>query len=110
MNPFAYTRATEAGAAIQAVAAAPTAKFVAGGTNLVDLMKVNVEQPTRLVDISRLPLAQIAETRGGLRLGALARNADTANHPIVRERYPLLAEAILSGASPQLRNAATNGG
>lgn len=110
MKPFAYTRAAESATAIRSVADVPEAKFIAGGTNLVDLMKLNVEQPGRLVDINRLPLATIADTREGLRLGALAKNSDTANHPLVRERFPLLAEAILSGASPQLRNAATNGG
>lgn len=86
-------------------------KLLAGGTNLIDLMKQNVEQPTGLIDINRLQLAAIEELPdGGLRLGALARNAETANHPLVRTRYPLLAKAILAGASPQLRNMATNGG
>ena len=110
MKPFAYTRAEEPATAIAAVAQAPENTFIAGGTNLVDLMKLEVEQPARLVDITRLPLAQISADGDGVRLGALAKNADTANHPLVRERYPLLAQAILSGASPQLRNAATNGG
>src|SRR5438477_2370659 len=110
MNPFAFTRASDTATAIQAVATQPTARFLAGGTNLIDLMKEGVEQPDRLVDINRLPLAGIEEHNGGLRLGALARNADTARHPLVRERYPLLAQAILAGASAQLRNAATNGG
>jgi xanthine dehydrogenase YagS FAD-binding subunit len=110
VKPFAYTRASEPAAAIAAMTDAPTAKFIAGGTNLVDLMKVNVEQPDRLIDITRLKLADIRDDRDGLRLGALAKNADTANHPLVRQRYPLLAQAILAGASPQLRNAATNGG
>jgi xanthine dehydrogenase YagS FAD-binding subunit len=87
------------------------AKFLAGGTNLIDLMKSGVERPAALVDINRLPLTKIETLPdGGVRLGALARNSDTANHPLVRERYPLLAYAILSGASPQLRNMATNGG
>jgi xanthine dehydrogenase YagS FAD-binding subunit len=97
--------------AIQAITQSGSAKFLAGGTNLVDLMKNGVEKPDRLVDINRLALAQIEPlSDGGLRVGALARNADTANHPLVRQQYPLLSRAILSGASPQLRNLATNGG
>lgn len=111
MRPFDYQRATDPQAAVNAIGAAPSAKFLAGGTNLVDLMKQNVESPAHLIDINRLELAKIEELPdGGLRLGALARNADTADHPLVRERYPLLAQAILAGASPQLRNLATNGG
>jgi xanthine dehydrogenase YagS FAD-binding subunit len=111
MKPFAYTRATDQQTAIGAVAREQTAKFIAGGTNLVDLMKEGVEQPDRLVDITRLELVRIEERPdGALQLGALARNADTANHPLVRQRYPLLAQALLAGASPQLRNMATNGG
>ncbi|MGL4621020.1 MAG: FAD binding domain-containing protein, partial [Chroococcidiopsis sp.] len=110
MEPFAYTRATSQGTAIQAVARAQSVKFIAGGTNLLDLMKENVEQPDRLVDITRLELDRIGEHAGGVRLGALARNSDTANNPLVRQRYPLISQAILAGASPQLRNMATNGG
>ena len=109
MNPFAYTRATNQQAAIQAIMQ-QDAKFIAGGTNLLDLIKENIEQPARLIDINRLELTQIAEYHGGLRLGALAKNSDTANHRTVRERYPLVTQAILAGASAQLRNAATNGG
>ena len=109
MKSFAYTRAANPQAAIQAIAQ-ENAKFLAGGTNLVDLMKENVEQPSRLVDINRLELARIVEREGGLRLGALAKNSDTANNRLVRERYPLVTQAILAGASAQLRNAATNGG
>lgn len=109
MKPFAYTRAASPQAAIQAVAQ-PNTKFLAGGTNLIDLMKEDVEQPGRLVDINRLALTRIGEHEGGLRLGALAKNSDTANNSLVRERYPLVSQAILAGASPQLRNAATNGG
>lgn len=86
-------------------------KFIAGGTNLLDLMKENVVRPSGLVDINRLPFASITESdQGGLQLGALVRNADTAEHPSVRERYPLLRAAILAGASPQIRNMASNGG
>lgn len=111
MNPFAYERVKDPERAIQIVAQSASAKFLAGGTNLIDLMKDGVETPQRLVDINRLELAKIELLPGGgLRLGALARNADTANHPLVRQHYPLLSRAILSGASPQLRNLATNGG
>ncbi len=109
MQPFEYQRAGDPQAAVNAIGA--NSKFLAGGTNLVDLMKNQVEMPAHLVDITRLDLAKIEELPdGGLRLGALARNADTAEHPLVRERYPMLAKAILAGASPQLRNMATNGG
>ena len=109
MNPFQYQRAADVRDAVEHVSAG--SKFLAGGTNLIDLMKNGVETPDRLVDINRIPLASIEPLPGGgLRLGALARNSDTANHPEVRRRYPLLSQAILSGASPQLRNLATNGG
>ena len=111
MNPFTYARAGDVEEAAREVAAAPTTRFIAGGTNLLDLMKENVERPARLLGISRLPLSAIERTaEGGLRLGALCTNADTAWHETVRSRYPLLAKAILAGASPQLRNMATNGG
>lgn len=110
MIPFDYVRATSVADAIQA-GAAPRTRYLAGGTNIVDLMKETVERPTTLVDIGKLPLNRIEELpEGALRLGALARNADTAYHPAVIRDYPLLASAILAGASPQLRNAATNGG
>lgn len=111
MKPFEYQRVNDAQAALNAIGSVFTGKFLAGGTNLVDLMKQEVEQPTHLIDISRLDLAKIEELPdGSLSLGALARNSDTADHPLVRERYPMLAQAILAGASPQLRNLATNGG
>src|SRR5581483_7465010 len=110
MNPFSYARPTGIAEALRE-GAARHARFLAGGTNLVDLMKENVERPERLVDIGRLPLKKIEDLEGGgLRLGALVTNADTAYDPRVARRYPLLTAAILSGASPQLRNAATNGG
>jgi xanthine dehydrogenase YagS FAD-binding subunit len=109
MYPFEYQRAEQEQKAIDAMVG--DAKFLAGGTNLIDLMKNGVERPSRLVDINRLPLDKIEPIAGGgLRLGALARNGDTANHPQVRRDYPLLSQAILSGASAQLRNLATNGG
>lgn len=110
MKPFAYTRATEERAAIQTVASNTQAKFIAGGTNLLDLMKEGVTQPSQLVDITRLPLGQIEVISGGVRIGALAKNSDVANNPLIKERYPLLSEAFLAGASPQLRNMASVGG
>ncbi|MCY1065348.1 xanthine dehydrogenase family protein subunit M [Nannocystis sp. RBIL2] len=111
MNRFAYLRADDVGAAVRAVAADPSARFIAGGTNLVDLIKENVERPTRIVDITRLPLGEIGPgERGGLRIGALVKNSDLAYHPEVERRYPLLSRAILSGASAQLRNMASTGG
>ena len=110
MNRFDYIRPTDVAQAVQN-GAGDNAKFLAGGTNLVDLMKENVERPQRLVDVNRLPLHDIVDREdGGLRLGALVSNADTAYHDAVATRYPLLSSAILAGASPQLRNAATNGG
>jgi xanthine dehydrogenase YagS FAD-binding subunit len=110
MQAFSYVRATDIGAAIAAVQE-PGAVFLGGGTNLIDLAKANVANPTRVVDINRLPLAEISELAGGgVRIGALARNSDTANHPLIRSRYPLLSQALLAGASPQLRNMATTGG
>ncbi|HEX3739020.1 MAG TPA: xanthine dehydrogenase family protein subunit M [Terriglobales bacterium] len=111
MNPFDYQRVSGSDTAISAITGSGHAKFLAGGTNLIDLMKNGVEKPERIVDINRMPLAKIEPLPdGGLRIGALARNSDTANHPLVRQQYPLLSRAILSGASPQLRNLATNGG
>ena len=111
MNPFAYTRVTEVAEAVEVISSDPSARFVAGGTNLLDLMKERVEQPGRLVDITHLPLGQIEVTAGGgLRLGALATNTDVAYHTLVERQYPLLSKAILAGASAQLRNMASVGG
>lgn len=110
MRPFEYVRAADARAGAAAVAAAPQARYLAGGTNLLDLMKEDVERPTRLVDITRLPLRQIQRTATGVSIGALATNGETANHALIRENYPLLTQAIVAGASGQLRNMATNGG
>jgi xanthine dehydrogenase YagS FAD-binding subunit len=111
MNPFHYTRASDVADAIRQIAADPAAKFIAGGTNLIDLMKYDVEHPARLVDISHLPLRSVEETPGGgLRIGALVPNSDLAYHPLIAQRYPLIASAILSGASQQLRNMASTGG
>jgi xanthine dehydrogenase YagS FAD-binding subunit len=110
MRPFKYSRASDTSQAVQLVAANTKAKFLAGGTNLLDLMKEDVERPTELVDVTRLKLAEIQSSNGGISLGALAKNTDTANHPLVRQNYPLLTQAILAGASGQIRNMATNGG
>ncbi|SFD44359.1 FAD binding domain-containing protein [Paracidovorax konjaci] len=120
MRGFDYLPARDAEEATAAMPQSPLhhpseralpAKFIAGGTNLIDLMKENVMRPRRVVDVGRLPLSGIeAIEGGGLRLGATARNAATAKHPLVLERYPVLAAAILAGASPQIRNMATNGG
>ncbi|PKZ66807.1 xanthine dehydrogenase family protein subunit M [Gordonia sp. JH63] len=111
MIPFTYDRATDVAGAVAFLRDHDGAKLIAGGTNLVDHMKLGVADPPALLDISRLPLDDIIERPdGSLRLGGTARNADTAAHPLVRRRYPVLARALLSGASPQLRNLATNAG
>ena len=111
MNNFSYARATEIGGAVGEIARDNHAKFIAGGTNILDLMKENVARPSKLIDINRLPLSRIeANETGGLRLGALCTNAETAYNSDVEKRYPLLSKTILAGASPQLRNMATNGG
>src|SRR5216683_3711952 len=110
MKPFHYERASSLASAC-ASATEPAAKFIAGGTNLLDLMKLQIEQPTHLVDIGPLPLAEIEETaEGGLRIGARVTNSALAADMRVRRRYPLLSQAILAGASTQLRNKATTGG
>ena len=110
MNRFDYIRASSVAEAVQAGLGGQV-RYLAGGTNLIDLMKENVERPVTLVDINRLPLGRLEDLDGGgLRLGALAPNAETAWDERVEQRYPLLSSAILAGASPQLRNAATNGG
>ena len=111
MNRFSYLRAASVEEAVREVAGDPTARFIAGGTNLVDLMKYNVERPDRLIDITHLPLNGIEETDGGgLKIGALVTNDEVAYDPRIQDRYPLLSSAIRAGASPQLRNAATTGG
>ncbi|WP_101789428.1 FAD binding domain-containing protein [Nonomuraea indica] len=110
MRPFTYVRAGDVAEAVRE-AARPGAKFLGGGTNLVDLMREDIERPSTLVDITRLPLAEVTEPPGGgLRIGALVRNSHLAAHPLVRARYPVLSQALLSGASAQLRNMATVGG
>ncbi len=110
MRPFKYVRAADANAAVRAVGGNANAKFLAGGTNILDLMKEDVERPNQLVDVSRLKLAEITPLRGGVSIGALATNTITANHPLIRTNYPLVSQAIVAGASAQLRNMATNGG
>jgi xanthine dehydrogenase YagS FAD-binding subunit len=111
VRAFAYETPPDPVAAVAAVGAAPNAKFLAGGTNLVDLMKLEVEGPALLVDVTRLNLGGIEELPGrGLRIGAGVRNSELAASPLVRERFPLLAKALLAGASGQLRNQATVGG
>src|SRR6195256_1907608 len=117
MKTFQLTRAADNAQAIASAAKATTAqqgaevRFIGGGTTLIDLMKLNVEYPHTLVDINRLPLDKIeALPDGGLTIGAVVRNSDLANHPLVRKNYAVLSEALLSGASAQLRNMATTGG
>jgi xanthine dehydrogenase YagS FAD-binding subunit len=117
MKTFEFSRPADSAAAIASAAQATTAqqgaevRFVAGGTTLLDLMKLNVETPVRLLDLNRLPLNQIEATpEGGLKIGATVRNSDLANHPIVRRDYAVLSQAILNGASAQLRNMATTAG
>lgn len=111
MNPFSFSHASRPEEAVAAVSRDRQAKFVAGGTTLVDLLRLEVETPAHLVDINALPLAKIdALPGGGVRIGAMVRNSDLANDPTIRRRYPVLSEALLSGASPQLRNMASVGG
>ena len=111
MIDFQFARAGNVADAVRQMAASPGAKFVAGGTNLVDLMKMDVEQPAKLIDVNRLPLDKVEEiSGGGLRIGALVRNTDLAYHPQVERRYPMLSSALLAGASQQLRNMASAGG
>jgi xanthine dehydrogenase YagS FAD-binding subunit len=110
MEPFRFVRAQDNQAAIRA-AGINEAKFIAGGTNMLDLMKLNIETPKQLVDINKLSLYQIEELpNGGIRIGALVKNSDLAYHSLIEKKYPVLSEALLSGASPQLRNMASTGG
>ncbi|GAA0971453.1 xanthine dehydrogenase family protein subunit M [Acrocarpospora macrocephala] len=110
MKDFAYVSAQDVATAVRAIAE-PGAKFLGGGTNLVDLMRQNIERPDTVIDITRLPLDRVEELPdGGVRIGALVRNSHLAAHRVIRTRYPMLAQAILTGASGQLRNMATVGG
>ena len=109
--PFDYQRATDADSAVATLAGRPRAVFLAGGTNLVDHLKLGVLRPELLIDVSGLPLDTIdALPGGGVRIGAMVRNSDLAAHPLIRRSYPALAQAVLAGASGQLRNLATTGG
>ncbi|HVR63186.1 MAG TPA: FAD binding domain-containing protein, partial [Polyangia bacterium] len=119
MRPFRYLRPADEAAAIEAVATEPGAAFIGGGTGLVDLMKLDVQSPALLVDVRALGGARgdsgdsgesVVETADGLRIDARARNSDVARHPLIAAGYPALSEALLAGASPQLRNMATVGG
>ena len=110
MRQFTYTRPATIKDAIAAHGAKPDVYFIGGGTNLVDLMKMGVEEPTHLVDINRLPFHKIEEHEDGIRIGAGVSNTDAASHALIRSRYPVLTEAIMAGASGQLRNMATMGG
>src|SRR5438309_5522390 len=112
MNPFVYSRAADAQQAVAGIAGQTNSKLLGGGTNLIDLMKMGVETTSQLVDINRLPLTQIEELPNGkgVRVGALVRNSDMAEHQLITSRYPVLSQAVLAGASAQLRNTATTGG
>lgn len=115
MRPFKYTKVVDVANATKKIAANANAKFLAGGTNLIDLMKEDVEQPDELIDISNLKLAaikriMIGPNRNGISLGSLGKNSEAANHTFIKQNYPLLTQAILAGASAQIRNMATNGG
>ena len=108
MLPFSYSKAADEEAALRECSAGT--KYVAGGTNLPDLMKLHVERPGRLIDINGLPLGEVPPLGEGVRIGALVRNSALAYLPLIVERYPLVSQALLAGASPQLRNMATVGG
>jgi len=110
MREFAFERPSDVRQAIELLEEHPEAAYLAGGTNLVDHMKLGVRSPKLLVDVGRLPLGGIDERKGGIRVGAGVRNSQLAAHPVIRERYPVLARALLAGASPQLRNLATTAG
>jgi xanthine dehydrogenase YagS FAD-binding subunit len=110
MKPFEYSRVSNVGEAVKQKDGKTNVRFLAGGSNLVDLMRYGVEGPDHLIDVTRLPLDKIEDSNGGLRVGALVRNSDLAADPRVVQRYPVLSQALLAGASPQLRNMATTGG
>jgi xanthine dehydrogenase YagS FAD-binding subunit len=110
MQPFTYSRADAAAGAVKQVGGDARAAFLAGGTTLIDLMKLDVMTPAAVVDVNPLPLGKIEMTDAGVRVGAMVRNSDLAYHEAIRKRYPVLSEALLSGATPQIRNVATVGG
>jgi len=110
MNAFTYKRTTSVEDALKAIATQHESKYLGGGTNLIDLMKMGVEHPAALVDVSRVPLTTVEQHGDGVRIGAMVRNSAVAGHPLIQERYPVLAQALLAGASPQIRNMATVGG
>ncbi|MDF3320081.1 FAD binding domain-containing protein, partial [Rhodococcus sp. C3V] len=111
MMPFEYRRAEDVDGALTLMSENVDAAFLAGGTNLVDRMKLGGVNPRMVIDVSRLPLASVeVRSDGGVRIGATVRNSDLAAHPVIRSRYAVLARALLSGASGQLRNAATTAG
>jgi xanthine dehydrogenase YagS FAD-binding subunit len=110
MHPFSYVEAQDAAAAVKAASQDREAVFFAGGTTLIDLMKLDVMTPKELVDINRLPFSSIETKSDGVLVGANVRNSDLAHHPTIRERFPVLSEALLAGASAQLRNMASTGG
>ncbi|SFH81712.1 FAD binding domain-containing protein [Halpernia frigidisoli] len=110
MRAFKYSRATEPKSASKLVSANEKAQFLAGGTNVLDLMKEDVERPTELVDISKIQLTDVTESGNLISIGGLGKNTATANHPLIRNNFPMLTQAILAGASAQIRNMATNGG
>src|SRR3954447_6243954 len=110
MELFSYVRAEEPAAAIKQVSRDNRAEFVAGGTTILDLMKLNVQSPTQLVDVNHLGLARIDVTDAGVRIGSMVRNSDVAYHETIRKRYPVLCEALLAGATAQVRNMASVGG
>jgi xanthine dehydrogenase YagS FAD-binding subunit len=111
MHPFTFLKAKNNKEAVTAMSKYPKSKFIGGGTNIIDLMKMNIEKPERLIDITMLDLKGIEILpNGNVRIGALVKNSEVAYHNIIKTRYPLLSEALLSGASPQLRNMATTGG
>lgn len=115
MRPFKYSKTSDINSATKMLTVNPNAQFLAGGTNILDLMKEDVERPNELVDVTRINLTQvkmitISLNKGGVSIGGLGKNTDTANHPLIRQHFPLLTQAILAGASAQIRNMATNGG
>jgi xanthine dehydrogenase YagS FAD-binding subunit len=115
MRPFKYSKSSDIPTAVKIITANPNARFLAGGTNILDLMKEDVERPDELVDITHLDITKVVliltgTNAGGVSIGALGKNTETANHPLVRRNFPILAQAILAGASAQIRNMATNGG